>query len=480
MKAAIYARLSREDEEKIDGNNDSRSIENQIKTLTNYANEHHLEIANIYYDDGYSGSNLDRPGFQKMINDAKNKQFNILLIKDLSRLGRKLYQVGTLVEKTLPQMGIRLIAINDNYDAATYKDDESVVLRNFLNDYYLKEFRRKCRASLAHRAQTVHINYYPKYGYIYDSEGNEQIDPYASDIVKLIFELVPKHGMSGTARYLNDEGILTRSQYQTQVLKLKPLNKKPAVKWSASAVSEVVSDYEYCGHIVNLVRKKEPPIIIKNKRLSIVTEEEYELANKKRLEHKNELESRKNKLDFIYDINGKKLIYSKDEYGFYYTSKTFQLREKTLIKMLYTDAILVLEKIKKDTNKFYQILVKRITATECKIPKQELEKKLKNLDAEYAKLLENYFLQKVTSKYFEKMSKELNDKMNAIKDLLNASTNIKTQVALLERKFSMFLELIKEAPRNEIELIRMMIERVEINKTADKQYDVKIKYKFEL
>ena len=189
MKAAIYARLSREDEEKIDGNNESRSIENQIKTLTNYANEHHFEIINIYYDDGYSGSNMDRPGFQQMLNDAKNKVFNVLLIKDLSRLGRKLYQVGTLVEKTLPQMGIRLIAINDNYDATTYKDDESVVLRNFLNDYYLKEFRRKCRASLAHRVQTIHINYYPKYGYIYDSEGTEQIDPYASDIVKLIFEL---------------------------------------------------------------------------------------------------------------------------------------------------------------------------------------------------------------------------------------------------------------------------------------------------
>ena len=125
-------------------------------------------------------------------------------------------------------------------------------------------------------------------------------------------------------------------------------------------------------------------------------------------------------------------------------------------------------------------MVKRITAKECKIPKQELEKKLKNLDAEYAKLLENYFLKKVTSKYFENMSKELNDKMNDVKDLLNASTNIKTQVALLERKFNMFLELIKEEPRNEIELIRMMIERVEINKTADNQYDVKIKYKFEL
>ena len=106
--------------------------------------------------------------------------------------------------------------------------------------------------------------------------------------------------------------------------------------------------------------------------------------------------------------------------------------------------------------------------------------KLKNLDAEYAKLLENYFLQKVTSKYFEKMSKELNDKINDVKDLLNASTNIKTQVALLERKFNMFLELMKEEPRNEIELIRMMIEKVVIDKTSNNKYDVKIKYKFEL
>lgn len=89
-------------------------------------------------------------------------------------------------------------------------------------------------------------------------------------------------------------------------------------------------------------------------------------------------------------------------------------------------------------------------------------------------------MQKVTSKYFENISKELNDKMNSIKALSNTSTNIKTHVALLERNFNMFLELMKEESRNEIEFIRMMIESVVINKTANNQYDVKIKYKFEL
>ena len=125
-------------------------------------------------------------------------------------------------------------------------------------------------------------------------------------------------------------------------------------------------------------------------------------------------------------------------------------------------------------------MIKRISAIECKIPKQELEKQLNVLDAEYARLLKNYFLQKVTSKYFKTKSEELNDKMITIKDLLNTSTNIKTQVALLERKFNMFLDLMKEEPRNEIELIRMMIEKVVIDKTSNNKYDVKIKYKFEL
>ena len=480
MKAAIYARLSREDEEKIDGNNESRSIENQIKTLTNYANEHHFEIINIYYDDGYSGSNMDRPGFQQMLNDAKNKVFNVLLIKDLSRLGRKLYQVGTLVDRTLPEIGVRLIAVNDNYDSSNYNEDESVVLRNFLNDYYLKDFRRKCRKSIEHRSQTQHINYYPKYGYYYDAEGNEQIDPYSSEIVKLVFELVPKLGYSGTARYLNEQGILTKSRYQTEVLKLKPLNKKSAEKWNADKVLSIISDYEYCGHVVNLVKKKDGPIILKNRRPRIVTEEEYEFANKKRLEHKTKLDSRKNKLNFIYDSNGKKLIYTESKGNFIYKAKGFQVCEKTLIKMLYVDAVSTLKEIQNNSIKFYQTLEKRITSNSCKIPKQELERKLKQLDVEYAALLEKYFMQKVTTKYFESKSKEINDKMISIKELLNQNVNMKSQLVLLERKFNMFLETLENEPKNEIEFIRMMTEKVVISKNAINQYDVKIKYKFEL
>ncbi len=218
----------------------------------------------------------------------------------------------------------------------------------------------------------------------------------------------------------------------------------------------------------------------KNRRLRIVSEEEYELANKKRLEHKTKLDSRKNKLNFIYDFNGKKLIYTESKGNFIYKAKGFQVCEKTLIKMLYVDAISTLKEIQKNSTKFYQTLEKRITSSFCKIPKQELERKLKQLDVEYAALLEKYFMQKVTTKYFESKSKEINDKMISIKELLNQNVNIKSQLVLLERKFNMFLETLENEPKNEIEFIRMMTEKVVISKTAINQYDVKIKYKFEL
>ena len=98
----------------------------------------------------------------------------------------------------------------------------------------------------------------------------------------------------------------------------------------------------------------------------------------------------------------------------------------------------------------------------------------------YAALLEKYFMQKVTTKYFESKSKEINDKMISIKELLNQNVNMKSQLVLLERKFNMFLETLENDPKNEIEFIRMMTEKVVISKNAINQYDVKIKYKFEL
>ena len=147
-KAVVYARLSREDEDKIDGNKkESRSIENQIKFLTSHAEKNGLVVTKIYYDDGVSGGTFDRPAFNEMIKDMKRKRFNIILIKDFSRLGRAMHKVGDFVENIFPAYNIRLISVSDNYDSFTSVDDESVVLRYFVNEFYLKDFKKKCRIS---------------------------------------------------------------------------------------------------------------------------------------------------------------------------------------------------------------------------------------------------------------------------------------------------------------------------------------------
>ena len=170
-KAVIYVRLSREDEDKIDGNKkESRSIENQIEFLSNYAKKNGHTVIKIYCDDGVSGGTFDRPAFNEMLKDMKRKRFNIILIKDFSRLGRVMHKVGDYVENIFPSYNIRLISVSDNYDSLTSSEDDSVVLRYFINEFYLKDFKKKCRNARRHYAMTKHLNYYPKYGYNYDED----------------------------------------------------------------------------------------------------------------------------------------------------------------------------------------------------------------------------------------------------------------------------------------------------------------------
>ena len=150
---AIYARLSREDENKYYGNSESRSIENQIKALSDYAQENDFIIYKVYYDDGWSGSTLVRPQFQQLLNDMRNHKFNTLLVKDMSRIGRSLHKVGDLIERVFPENHIRVISVSDRYDSSQYKDDMSIVLRSFLNEYYLKDLMKKCRNLKYHPLQ---------------------------------------------------------------------------------------------------------------------------------------------------------------------------------------------------------------------------------------------------------------------------------------------------------------------------------------
>lgn len=482
---AIYARLSREDEDKIDGNKDSRSIENQIKVLSDYAKENGIEIVKVYYDDGYSGANQDRTDFQQMLKDVYAHKFNILLIKDISRLGRVLHQVGLLIEQTFPDNNIRVISLGDNYDSDNYVG-ESIVLRNFLNAYYLKDFRRKCRKSLQHRARTKHLNYYPKYGYYFDENRKEQIDPYSSAIVKQIFVYASEGKTTPQiARLLNEAGILTRSRYAVEVLGMKPLNKKSATEWNAEKVWEIVKDYEYCGHSLNLLRKDEPPILVRNTHFAIITEELFKKANEqissrtvKRLEV--------NHLGGILkdELTGKNMTYcrgrNKSNEDFYYSKQSyFSIKAKTLHSFLYEECMSLINSCIKNSEAIKELYKKRIFKAKIS-DKQELEFKLASLNDEYSRLLQDFFDNRLNQIKFDKKSQELVDKIKAVEKELNEFNEYEAQVIIYERKFLKFMETIQHAPDDEVDLIKMVISKVLLSKPkAQKEIDMTIIYKFE-
>lgn len=167
--AAVYLRLSRDDGDKVE----SDSIRNQRSLLRDFANQHNdITLVKEYIDDGYSGANFERPGFQKMLEDAKEHKINCIIVKDLSRLGRNYIETGRYLEKIFPVLGIRFIAVNDHYDSADTENDADQIIvpfKNLIND-----------ASTYGRVP---------FGYKKGEGQQWEIDPEPAKIIRLVFEL---------------------------------------------------------------------------------------------------------------------------------------------------------------------------------------------------------------------------------------------------------------------------------------------------
>lgn len=484
-QAAIYARLSREDEDKIDGSLESRSIENQIKVLTEYAQVMDLDIYKIYYDDGVSGSTLDRPAFTNMIEDMKNQKFNTIIVKDLSRLGRNLHQVGELIETTFPKYNIRCIAITDRYDSLTYTGDESVVLRNFLNAYYLKDFKRKIHKSVEHRSKTKHMTTSGKYGYLVKKCGEVELDPYASKIVRRIFEqAIQGISMPQIAKMLNDDNILPRAKYYHDVLKL-PSNHSHhlADKWDSAMVNNILRDKEYCGHSLNLTYSKKETIIIKNTHPKIVTDEEYEIAQ---LKTKRVLKNQHLKPDnitiLIRDEVSKKCAkcyyYDYTPRPYYYTSETkFKIDMEEFHNIIYKDIIAFITESRENMEHVYQRMVMRKTKARITNP-NELKTKLKELNNKYAKIFEDNMLGKLNDAKFKMESEKIEAEIIKLENLINSMSLEAANLELFKKRFIHFVNYVDISTSNKLELIRTCVKVIYVSK-INNENKIRIVYKFE-
>ena len=204
---ALYARLSKDD----DLVGDSNSIVHQKEILAKYAKEHGFTNIEFYVDDGFSGTNFNRPDFQRMMADAEEGKISTVIVKDMSRLGRDYLKVGVYTEITFPEAGVRFIAVNDGVDSESQIDNDFTPFRNIINEWYAKDTSKKIRAVFRSKGNSgKHLCTVPPFGYLKSPDDKEQwiIDEEAAKTVKEIFALCMQgFGPTQIARILNERKV---------------------------------------------------------------------------------------------------------------------------------------------------------------------------------------------------------------------------------------------------------------------------------
>ena len=257
FNVGIYIRLSQEDKDKK-YESDSESVINQKELLKSYVKNNNFNLSGEYVDDGYSGTNFDRPGFQKMLDDIKKKKINCVIVKDLSRFGRDHVMTGYYIETFFPENSIRFISILESYDS--FKNQASNDSSTFIiacNDYYSKQNSIKIRNVLNDKRRNgKFIGSMPSFGYMRDPEDKGHLipDPEYAPIVKKIFEMASNGvGVSDITSYLNDNKVKTPSS-----LKRKNPNAKSKYNpiWTISSVKKILKNQMYTGDMVQSVQTK--------------------------------------------------------------------------------------------------------------------------------------------------------------------------------------------------------------------------------
>ena len=248
---ALYCRLSRDDGTESESN----SIGNQKKLLSQKAKEMGLTDTKYYVDDGYTGTNFNRPGFQQLIDDIEIGLVSAVMVKDLSRLGRDYVSVGNYTDSYFPEHNIRFIAVNDAIDSDE-GESEIAPFKNILNEMYARDISKKIRSSHRLRGSMGEPLSQPPYGYMKSPENKKKwiIDPEAATVVKSIFKMcLDGKGNETIARELKENKVLIPMAYWRS----KGLNrggKKTQTnpyKWCKTTVQKILSQQEYCGDIIN-------------------------------------------------------------------------------------------------------------------------------------------------------------------------------------------------------------------------------------
>lgn len=506
---AIYMRLSSEDEEK--NNENSESINNQRKIIYEFIKKN-FEYKNCYEysDDGFSGTNFNRPAFKKMIKELKQNNIGLVITKSLSRFARNYIDSGEYIEKIFPNMGIRYIAIIDGVDNFEEKMENDIApFKGLFNEMYCRESSRNIRKSKRKRKEEgLYFCPIAPYGYLKDPEnpGKLIIDEKVSGIVKDIF-MMKYEGKTAKeiAEILNDRKIPPPAKY------LGIFKNRNIEFWTADNINRLVSKPVYVGDSYlgkaqnmsykskkKIYKKRKDCIITQNTHEPIISREIFEKIhdNKKYNNYTPKVPNVDTKLgDLIYcsckrkirkvNKNGKIFLYC----GAYMSSTKFCMNSKRYVYQDIEDA--VLNDLKIEVEKFLES-----KHNKDKIYKKYREQKIKVLNSNQEQQLENEkrkILFKISSLYNDRLDKKITDEQyksnydilikerNRIDKLLQESKENKKNISEEEKNEKEKYKKIKKTYRkmsiNELEKedFKQLIKRIELtNDTINIEYNFKL------
>ena len=523
---ALYLRLSRDDE--LQG--ESGSIQTQRMMLRQYAAEHGLIVVDEYIDDGWSGTNFERPSFQRMIDDIEDGKINCVVTKDLSRLGRNYILTGQYTEIYFPSKGVRYIAINDNVDTINGESELAPFL-NILNEMHARQTSKKVKAAMHTRfANGAHYGAYAPLGYVKDPDkkGHLLIDPETRWIVEKIFDLaVHGRGAASITRILVEEkvptpGWLNYERYGTFANIYAGAPAEKAYAWTIAQVKSILKEETYIGHSVH---NKQSNISFKNKKKvrkpqeewyrventheAIISEEAFqkvqELIASRRRRQKNGTTQIFSGLvkcadcgwSLAYGVNSQ----NKNPYAHYHCSKYGQgLRQCSMhyirYDVLYAYVLARLQYwsvlVQKDEDKLLKRLLNasdRERNSEKKKQAAELkkaEKRKAEVDGLFAKVYEDWSAGRITEYNFNMLSekyqneqKELETKIRQLHETMEAAV----QTAADAGKWIALMKQYVNPVELTAELLNTLIEKITVHEAVkgedgSREQEVEIYYRF--
>lgn len=510
----IYCRLSQDDG--LDG--DSNSITNQKKILLDVVTRENLPNPILFVDDGFSGTNFDRPAISEALRLVENRQVSNFIVKDLSRLGRSYIKVGQLTEITFPSFDVRFIALNDGIDSSKPNETNSIFLpiKSLMDEMYAADTSKKIRAvvqSKARAGERVTVN--PPYGYLKapNNPKNWIVDPVASEVVKRIFqEAKSGKSLSEISKGLKNDKIFKPDRHRIEI-GLKPISSSPNVEtlpyfWTRETLSAILGREEYLGHTVNLRTRtksykdkrkvdnpKEDWLIFKNTHEAIIDQETFDIVRKMR-NHKRSNQRYKNRaghenlfagIVFCGTCGRKHYFCPQEKNGLnhdHYKCSGYRkpidgcenphyIQKSALIEIVSGKLRQTIQEIHFDQEAFLKKLEQQSQSQFSKNNKrqrQQLQKdehRSKEIDSIIQKLYEDNLLGKISDERFVKLSQSYEEEQKQLQTSISDLTEklAKQQEDSLNiSKFMVRISKYTELPKLTVEIVNELIDKIVIQK----------------